>query len=30
MPEMTAEEAAEWGKSLSFEKIWAAFQETDR
>jgi hypothetical protein len=37
MPEMTAEEAAEWGKSLSFEKVWAAlmenreqFKETDR
>jgi hypothetical protein len=30
MLEMTAEEAAERGKSLSFEKIWAAFQETDR
>jgi hypothetical protein len=34
---MTAEEAAEWGKSLSFEKVWAAlmenreqFAETDR
>jgi hypothetical protein len=37
MPEMTAEEAAEWGKTLSFEKVWAAlmenrrqFRETDR
>jgi hypothetical protein len=30
MQEMTAEQAAEWGKSLSFEKVWAAFQETDR
>ena len=37
MPEMTAEEAAEWGKTLSFEKVWAAlmenreqFKETDR
>jgi hypothetical protein len=34
---MTAEQAAEWGKSLSFEKVWAAlmenreqFKETDR
>jgi hypothetical protein len=27
MPEMTAEQAAEWGKSLSFEKVWAAFME---
>jgi hypothetical protein len=25
MPEMTAEQAAEWGKSLKFERIWAAF-----
>ena len=24
MAEMTAEEAAEWGKTLSFEKVWAA------
>ncbi|MDR2394567.1 MAG: hypothetical protein LBD93_10505, partial [Treponema sp.] len=23
MAEMTAEEAAEWGKTLSFEKVWA-------
>jgi hypothetical protein len=37
MPEMTAEQAAEWGKSLNFEKVWAAlmenreqFKETDR
>jgi hypothetical protein len=41
MPEMTAEEAAEWGKSLNFEKVWAIivkseerldrlFRETDR
>jgi hypothetical protein len=30
MLEMTAEQAAEWGKSLNFEKIWAAFKETDR
>jgi hypothetical protein len=37
MPEMTAEQAAEWGKTLSFEKVWAAlmenreqFKETDR
>jgi molecular chaperone GrpE (heat shock protein) len=27
---MTAEEAAEWGKTLSFEKVWAALMETDR
>jgi hypothetical protein len=27
---MTAEQAAERGKSLSFEKVWAMFQETDR
>jgi hypothetical protein len=26
---MTAEEAAEAGKSLSFEKVWAAFMQTD-
>jgi hypothetical protein len=30
MPMMTAEEAAEWGKTLSFEKVWAAFMETDK
>ncbi|MDR1257551.1 MAG: hypothetical protein LBJ86_07385 [Spirochaetaceae bacterium] len=30
MTEMTAEQAAEWGKSLSFEKVWAALMETDR
>jgi hypothetical protein len=30
MPEMTAAEAAEWGKSLSFEKVWAALMENDR
>ncbi|MDR0707110.1 MAG: hypothetical protein LBF60_04450 [Treponema sp.] len=30
MPEMTAQEAAEWGKTLSFEKVWAAFMETNR
>ncbi|MDR0722197.1 MAG: hypothetical protein LBF75_05300 [Treponema sp.] len=30
MPIMTAEQAAEWGKSLNFEKVWAAFMETDR
>jgi hypothetical protein len=30
MLEMTAEEAAVWGKSLNFEKVWAAFMETDR
>ena len=27
MPEMTVEEAIEWGKTLSFEKVWAAFME---
>jgi hypothetical protein len=27
---MTAAEAAEWGKTLSFEKVWAAIMETDR
>ncbi|MDR0585494.1 MAG: hypothetical protein LBG57_14265 [Treponema sp.] len=27
---MTAEEAIEWGKPLSFEKVWAMFAETDR
>ncbi|MDR1637208.1 MAG: hypothetical protein LBR93_07705 [Treponema sp.] len=27
---MTAEQAAEWGKTLSFEKVWAAFMETDK
>jgi hypothetical protein len=27
---MTAEEAAEWGKPLSFEKVWATPAETDR
>jgi regulator of replication initiation timing len=27
---MTAEEAAELGKTLNFEKVWAAFTETDR
>jgi len=30
MPEMTAAEAAEWGKTLSFETVWAALKETDR
>jgi hypothetical protein len=30
MAMMTAEEAAEWGKTLSFEKVWAMFAETDR
>jgi prefoldin subunit 5 len=29
MPEMTAEEAAEWGKSLSFEKVWAIIVESE-
>jgi flagellar biosynthesis GTPase FlhF len=27
---MTAEEAAEWGKTLSFEKVWAVITENDR
>jgi hypothetical protein len=27
---MTAAEAAEWGKTLSFEKVWAAIMETDK
>jgi hypothetical protein len=27
MPEMTTEEAAEWGKTLGFEKVWAALME---
>jgi vacuolar-type H+-ATPase subunit I/STV1 len=27
MEVMTAEQAAEWGKSLSFEKVWAALME---
>ena len=27
MPEMTVEEAIEWGKTLSFEKVWAGFME---
>ncbi|MDR2445206.1 MAG: hypothetical protein LBD44_04665 [Spirochaetaceae bacterium] len=30
MAQMTAEQAAEWGKTLSFEKVWAMFAETDR
>jgi hypothetical protein len=30
MPQMTAEQAAEWGKTLSFEKVWAMFAETER
>jgi hypothetical protein len=30
MAGMTAEQAAEWGKTLSFEKVWAMFAETDR
>jgi hypothetical protein len=28
MAEMTAAEAIEWGKTLSFEKVWAMFAET--
>ncbi|MHC6202118.1 hypothetical protein ACYULU_02875 [Breznakiellaceae bacterium SP9] len=27
MAEMTAEQAAEWGKTLSFEQVWAALME---
>ncbi|MDR0708081.1 MAG: hypothetical protein LBF60_09475 [Treponema sp.] len=27
MEVMTAEQAAEWGKTLSFEKVWAALME---
>jgi len=30
MPEMTAAEAAEWGKTLSFETVWAALMEDRR
>jgi hypothetical protein len=30
MAGMTAQEAAEQGKNLDFEKVWAMFQETDR
>jgi predicted AAA+ superfamily ATPase len=30
MAGMTAQEAAEWGKTLNFEKVWAMFAETDR
>jgi hypothetical protein len=30
MPEMTAEQAAEWGKSLSFEKVWAAMLKSEK
>jgi hypothetical protein len=30
MAMMTAEEAAERGKALSFEKVWAMFEEADR
>jgi hypothetical protein len=29
MEAMTAEQAAEWGKTLSFEKVWAALMRTD-
>ncbi|MDR0644426.1 MAG: hypothetical protein LBG05_05880, partial [Treponema sp.] len=29
MEAMTAEQAAEWGKTLSFEKVWAALVRTD-
>ncbi|MDR1175522.1 MAG: hypothetical protein LBK83_08655 [Treponema sp.] len=30
MARMTAQEAAEWGKTLSFEKVWAMFAESDQ
>jgi hypothetical protein len=30
MTEMTAEQAAEWGKSLNFETVWAMFAEIGR
>jgi hypothetical protein len=30
MAEMTAQEAAEWGKTLSFETVWAALMENRR
>ncbi|MDR1174945.1 MAG: hypothetical protein LBK83_05685 [Treponema sp.] len=30
MGKMTAQEAAEWGKTLSFEKVWAMFAESDQ
>jgi hypothetical protein len=30
MAKMTAQEAAEWGKTLNFEKVWAMFAESDR
>jgi uncharacterized coiled-coil protein SlyX len=30
MVEMTAQEAAEWGKTLDFEKVWAMFAEIGR
>jgi hypothetical protein len=30
MAEMTAQEAAEWGKTLSFETVWAALRETGK
>jgi hypothetical protein len=30
MVEMTAQEAAEWGKTLSFETVWAALMETGK
>jgi hypothetical protein len=29
MEQMTAAEAAEWGKTLSFEKVWAMMAKTD-
>ncbi|GHU49028.1 hypothetical protein FACS1894200_07090 [Spirochaetia bacterium] len=28
MAEMTAEQAAEWGKTLNFEQVWAALMES--
>jgi hypothetical protein len=30
MGKMTVEQAIEWGKTLSFEKVWAMFAETDQ
>ncbi|MDR2607618.1 MAG: hypothetical protein LBC57_04430 [Treponema sp.] len=30
MAEMTAQEAAEWGKTLDFEKVWAMFAEVGK
>jgi hypothetical protein len=30
MVEMTAEQATEWGKTLTFEQVWAAIMRTDK